>query len=77
MADEMISSSLLVQELKGFQKVLVKAGETGTVKIIIPVKELAYYDVNDHKWVIESGTYNFRIGNSSRDIKTEVSIQIK
>jgi len=65
------------QELKGFQKVFVKSGETGSVKIIVPVKELAYYDVNDKKWTIEPGAYNFRIGNSSRDIKVEISINVK
>ena len=64
------------QELKGFEKVLVKKGQTATVTIAVPVKELAYYDVGLKKWVVESGTYNFRIGNSSRDIKAEVSVHI-
>lgn len=65
------------QELKGFEKVLVIAGETNTINMVVPVKELAYYDVGLKKWTVESGTYNFRIGNSSRDIKAEVSIDIK
>ncbi len=65
------------QELKGFEKVMVKAGETNSFNMVVPVKELAYYDVGIKKWVVESGTYNFRIGNSSRNIKTEVSIDIK
>ena len=65
------------QELKGFEKTMVKAGETKSLNIIVPVKELAYYDVGLKKWVVESGTYNFRIGNSSRDIKAEVSVVIK
>ena len=64
------------QELKGFEKVLVKKGQNNTVTIVVPVKELAYYDVGLKKWVVESGTYNFRIGNSSRDIKAEVSVNI-
>jgi beta-glucosidase len=64
------------QELKGFEKVLVKKGETVTVKIAVPVKELAYYDVGKKEWVVEPGTYNFRIGNSSRDIKAEVSVNV-
>ncbi len=64
------------QELKGFEKVLVKKGQTATVTLALPVKELAYYDVGLKKWVVESGIYNFRIGNSSRDIKAEVSVQI-
>lgn len=65
------------QELKGFEKVLVKAGETNTINMVVPVKELAYYDVGLKNWTVESGTYNFRIGNSSRDIKAEVSIEIR
>ena len=65
------------QELKGFEKVLVKAGETNTINITLPVKELAYYDVGTKKWVVETGTYNLRIGNSSRNIKTEISIDLK
>ncbi|HEY5689104.1 MAG TPA: glycoside hydrolase family 3 C-terminal domain-containing protein [Yeosuana sp.] len=64
------------QELKGFEKVLVKKGQTTTVTIAVPVKELAYYNVGLKKWVVESGTYNFSIGNSSRDIKAEVSVNI-
>ena len=64
------------QELKGFEKVLVKKGQTATVTMALPVKELAYYDVGLKKWVVESGKYNFRIGNSSRDIKAEVSVSI-
>ena len=45
--------------------------------MVVPVKELAYYDVGLKNWTVESGTYNFRIGNSSRDIKAEVSIEIR
>lgn len=51
-------------------------GQTTTLTIAVPVKELAYYDVGLRKWVVESGTYNFRIGNSSRDINAEVSVNI-
>jgi len=39
------------KELKGFKKVLVKAGNSETVTITLPVKELAYYDVASKKWV--------------------------
>jgi beta-glucosidase len=64
------------QELKGFEKVLVKAGAITKVVIAVPVKELAYYDVVKKEWVIETGIYNFKIGTSSRDIKAEVSVNI-
>ncbi|PIF31839.1 beta-glucosidase [Flavobacterium sp. 9] len=65
------------QELKGFQKTLVKAGSSNTVTIKIPVKELAYYDVTAKKWTIEPGKYTLKLGNSSRDIKKEISVTIK
>ncbi|MFP9099628.1 glycoside hydrolase family 3 C-terminal domain-containing protein [Flavobacterium sp. RHBU_24] len=65
------------KELKGFTKALVKAGSTESVTIKVPVKELAYYDVATKKWTVESGTYTFKLGSSSRDIKGEVSVNIK
>ena len=65
------------KELKGFKKVLVKSGNSETVTIKLPVKELAYYDVASKKWVVEAGKYTLKVGNSSRDIKKEIAITIK
>jgi beta-glucosidase len=65
------------KELKGFQKVCIKAGNSNTVTIQIPVKELAYYDVDTKKWTVEPGKYTLKIGSSSRDIKKEVTVIIK
>ncbi|MDQ6471298.1 glycoside hydrolase family 3 C-terminal domain-containing protein [Flavobacterium sp. LHD-80] len=65
------------KELKGFKKVLVKSGSSETVTIQIPVKELAYYNVSAKKWTVEPGKYTLKIGNSSRDIKTEIAITIQ
>ncbi|MBF4493638.1 glycoside hydrolase family 3 C-terminal domain-containing protein [Flavobacterium sp. JLP] len=65
------------KELKGFKKVEVKSGGSNTVTIKIPAKELAYYDVASKKWVVESGKYTLKIGNSSRDIKKEIVVTIK
>ncbi|WP_411895730.1 glycoside hydrolase family 3 C-terminal domain-containing protein [Winogradskyella sp. A2] len=65
------------QELKGFKKVLVEKGQTKTVTLELPVKELAYYHLEQKSWTIESGNYSLKIGNSSRDIKNELNINIK
>jgi beta-glucosidase len=65
-----------VQELKGFKKVLVKSGTSETVKIVLPVKELAYYNEENQEWVVEPGTYNLKIGNSSRNIIDEILITV-
>ncbi|MEO7976113.1 glycoside hydrolase family 3 C-terminal domain-containing protein [Flavobacterium sp.] len=65
------------KELKGFKKVLVKSGDSNTVTIKVPVKELAYYDVAAKKWTVEPGKYTLKVGSSSRDIKKEIGITIK
>ncbi|PZX93823.1 glycosyl hydrolase [Flavobacterium aquariorum] len=65
------------QELKGFQKVLVKTGNSETVSVKVPVKELAYYNEETKKWTVEPGNYTLKLGSSSRDIKKEVTVTIK
>jgi beta-glucosidase len=65
------------QELKGFKKVNVKAGNIENVTLQIPVKELAYYDVATKKWIVEPGKYTLKLGNSSRNNQSEVTVTIK
>jgi beta-glucosidase len=65
------------KELKGFAKIFVKSGDSNTVTIMVPVKELAYYDAAAKKWTVEPGKYTLKIGNSSRDIKKEIVVTIK
>ncbi|CAD0001140.1 glycoside hydrolase family 3 C-terminal domain-containing protein [Flavobacterium chungangense] len=65
------------KELKGFKKVFVKSGSSQPVTIQVPVKELAYYDVASKKWIVEPGKYTLSLGNSSRDIKKEIIVNIK
>ena len=64
------------KELKGFTKVALKAGESKTVTVEVPVSELAYYDVESSDWQVESGTYTVLVGASSRDIRGETSVSI-
>ncbi|MFD0990069.1 glycoside hydrolase family 3 C-terminal domain-containing protein [Mariniflexile jejuense] len=65
------------QELKGFKKVFVKSGTSKKVTILLPAKELAYYNDVKKQWIVESGLYKIKIGSSSRNIKAEISINIK
>ncbi|MBQ2128586.1 MAG: glycoside hydrolase family 3 C-terminal domain-containing protein, partial [Prevotella sp.] len=58
-----------VQELKGFAKTRsLKPGESETLTIRIPVRLLASFDEAGSRWLLESGTYTFAVGSSSRDI---------
>lgn len=64
------------QELKGFQKVSLKAGEQKRVVFSIPVHELAFYNTEGSSWQVEDGDYEVRIGSSSRDIRLTGKIQV-
>ena len=55
-----------VKELKSFQKISLRPGETQTVALDITPEALAFYDIN-MKYVVEPGEFEIMVGNSSRD----------
>ena len=57
-----------VKELKGFNKIELKAGETKTVTFTISVNDLKFYN-SDLKFVAEPGDFKIFIGGNSRDVK--------
>ncbi len=57
-----------VKELKGFQKISLKAGESKTVSFTIAVADLKFYN-SDLKYVAEPGDFKVFIGGNSRDVK--------
>jgi beta-glucosidase len=57
-----------VKELKGFQKIFLKAGERKKVSFTITSHELSFYNA-DLKWVAEPGAFEVQIGGNSRDVK--------
>ncbi len=62
------STTRPVKELKGFQKVELKAGESKTVSFDITVNDLKFYNY-DLKYVAEPGEFTMFIGGNSRDVK--------
>ena len=65
-----------VRELKGFQRVTLKAGEKRTVTIPVTAASLAYWDENGSKFVVEREPLEIEVGSSSADIRAHKSIQI-
>ncbi|WP_246288438.1 beta-glucosidase BglX [Winogradskyella costae] len=53
-----------IKELKGFKKLMIKAGETKTVTFTINAEILQFYTINK-KWEVESGDFKLWIGGSS------------
>lgn len=58
-----------VKELKGFQKIFLKKGESKQVKFTIDTEMLKFYNT-DLKFAAETGDFNVFIGPNSRDLST-------
>lgn len=56
-----------IKALKGFQKVLLKAGEKGTVKITLDGEAFEYYDEHIDELATKTGRYQILYGTSSLD----------
>ena len=54
------------KELKGFERVFLKAGETKTVSINLSISDLAIV-TPDEKYVVEAGEFEIMVGPDSRD----------
>lgn len=62
--DDAASLARPVKELKGFELVDLKKGETKTVTLTLTDKELGFYD-NDGNYLVEAGTFKIMVGGSS------------
>jgi beta-glucosidase len=58
-----------VKELKGFQKIFLKKGESKVVTFNISLDDLKFYNAN-LKYAAEPGDFNVFVGANSRDVST-------
>jgi beta-glucosidase len=68
MRDVIGTNSRPVKELKGFQKIELKTGESKTVSFNITTADLKYYNT-DLKYDWEPGEFHIMIGGNSKDVK--------
>lgn len=64
------------KELKGFEKVFLKAGEQKEVSFALSKRDFAYYNTIAADWCVESGIYEIKIAASSRDIRLSETVTI-
>ena len=64
------------KELKGFEKVSLKAGESKTVTFKLDKRSFAFWNTDIHEWYAPSGTYEIKIGASSRDIRLTAEVDV-
>jgi len=62
--------------LKAFERVTLKAGESKTVNLTIPVDQLKYWDETSYDWLLEHGDIELMLGSSSADIHQTKKVSI-
>lgn len=65
-----------VKELKGFEKIALKAGETKQVKFEVSEKDLAFYDLNMN-YTAEPGDFKLWVASSSADETNEADFKME
>lgn len=65
-----------IREIKGFDKVNLKPGETKTVTVKLCKRSFAYYEEEIKDWYIPEGTYTVEVGGSSRNILLSKEVYI-
>ena len=59
-----------IRELRGFERVPLKAGEQKRVRFtLVPERDLAHYDEARKAFAVEPGEFEIEVGASSRDLR--------
>lgn len=66
-----------VRELRGFDKIALKPGETRTVEFTLGGRAFAYWEMELHDWFVESGNYEIQVGKSASEIVLSQEIKVE
>ena len=73
--DPVASVSRPVMQLRGFERISLKAGETKEVAFTLTAEQFALWD-NDGGWAIEPGRIEVMIGSASNDIRSLAAFDV-
>lgn len=64
------------RQLKAWEKVWLKAGETKKITLRLPLRDIAFWSNFQNRMIVESGTYKIMAGPSSAVLPSETQIQV-
>ncbi|KAK8105300.1 hypothetical protein PG999_008659 [Apiospora kogelbergensis] len=64
------------KQLRGFEKLPLAAGASGTATFALRRRDLSYWDVSQQNWVVPSGAFTISVGASSRDIRQTATLTV-
>jgi beta-glucosidase len=65
------------KELKGFDKVFLKAGETKRVSVRLGEEAFRFFDPIERKFKVEPGAFTVKVGSSAADIRLTGKLEVK
>ena len=65
-----------IKELKGFARVELQPGEKQTVDIPLRLRDLAYFDVGQHRWVVEPIEHVVQVGPNATNLTLSASFEV-
>ncbi len=65
-----------LRELKGFQRLQLKAGQTAAVSFQLDRAALSYWSPEKKDWVAKPGAFEVQVGASSRDIRLHAPLTL-
>jgi len=65
------------EELEGFKRVTVEAGQTKTVEIPLPASRLAYWDTKAGGFRVEAEPVRLMVGDSSANLPLSVTVKVE
>ncbi len=65
-----------LHELKGFERVELRAGETKHVSVPLDARAFAWYDAGKHAWTIDPGRYTISVGDSVESLPLSDSVTL-
>jgi beta-glucosidase len=64
-------------QLKAFQKVMLKPGESKTVELKLDPRSFSYWSEKAHAWQVATGEFQVMVGDSSADTPLKASLTIR
>ncbi len=65
-----------MHELKGFERVELKPGETRHVSVPLDARSFAYWDVKGHHWIIDPGKFTVAVGDSVASLPLSGTLEL-
>ena len=64
------------QELKGFRRVMLSAGQSQSLTFTIDPRAMSFYSAAKKNWVAEPGMFEVLVGASSRDVRLRANFEL-